>query len=212
MRHISSLARPLLVALPLALLAMPGCATGPDTRPSRTSAWTTDIGSRIDRSDWMVRQGSEIWKVFEAQTVAGETRPAQHVGYLIGRDYRQGKGGPALRLYEVTGLNRKDVRGHIDSLGRVTRYEPVRNGTFTEVSLTASATREDDIGAILESPHVITLERTNERRIAFEALDTDRNGTLSEAELAGLGSRIADADTNRDKLVDFQEFDAIDAL
>lgn len=204
--------RHLALPLMLALLLAPGCATKPGTRPSRTAAWATDLGSRIDRSDWMVRQGSEIWKIHEAQTVNGETRPAKHVGYLIGRDYRQGKGGPALRLYEVTGLNRKDVRGRIDSLGRVTRYEPVRNGTFDEVALTASSTRENDIGAILESVHDISLEATSERRIAFETLDTDRDGTLNASELAGLGSRIAGADRNGDKVVDFQEFDGIDAL
>jgi hypothetical protein len=169
------------------------------------------LASRLDRGEWLRAEGREVWKVFEDRTVSGQTRPPQHVGYLIGRAYRQERGGPVFRVYEVTRLNQSEVLGRIDQLGRVTRYDAQRNGTFVETPL-ESSTRENNVGAILGTSHVISLERVTERRLAFEALDSDRNGLLEGAEIEPFGSRLALADTNRDKKIDFAEFDAIDVL
>lgn len=208
MRRLTLLA-PLFV--PLLCWALPACSSGA-SRPRPPAPSGADIARRIDRSDLMVRQGSDIWRVLEARTVNGETRPPKHIGYVHAKDYRQGRGGPVLRLHEVTSLNRSEVLGRIDSIGRVTRYEPVRNGTFNEVALTPAGGLEDNVGAIFGSSSTITLEATTERRIAFDVLDTDDNGLLSSVELGGLGTRIAAADANGDQQVDFAEFDSIDAL
>jgi hypothetical protein len=193
------------------LLLAPGCQTA-RVVPCTRQPTCADLVARIDRSDWVRAQGREVWKVFEDRTVNGETRPPRHLGYLIGRAYRQERGGPVFRVYEVTTLNQDEVRGRIDQLGRVTRYDAQRNGTFVETPLTASATREDDIGAILGTRRAITLEKTSERRLAFEALDSDKNGLLEGPELEPFGSRLALGDTNRDQKLDFAEFDAIDVL
>jgi hypothetical protein len=193
------------------LLLAPGCQT---TRvvPCASSAPTcADVAARMDRSDWMRAQGSEVWKVFEDRTVGGQSRPPRHVGYLIGRDYRQERGGPVFRVFEVTSLNQQEVLGRIDQLGRVTRYDAQRNGTFVETPLPASSL-ENNVGAILGSAKVITLEKTSARRMAFEALDSDHNGLLEGPEIEPFGSRLTQADTNRDKKLDFAEFDAIDVL
>ena len=204
MRHLA------VPALALLLLA-PACQTArvvPCTKPPSCA----DLAARIDRSDWVRAQGREVWKVFEDRTVNGETRPPRHVGFLIGRAYRQERGGPVFRVYEVTRLNQGEVLGRIDQLGRVTRYDAQRNGTFVETPLPASASREGDVAAILGSTKVISLQPTSERRLAFEALDTDRNGVLEGPELEPFGTRLALGDTNRDKKLDFEEFDAIDVL
>jgi hypothetical protein len=199
------------LALPaLAFLLLAGCSTK-RVVPCPSSISGADIAARLDRGDWMRSTGSETWKVFEEQTVAGQTRPPKHIGYLTGRDYRQERGGPTFRVYEVSTLNRQEVLGRIDELGRVTRYDPQRNGTFLETPLTASSL-ENNVGAIFGSPHAITLEKTNARHLAFEALDTDKSGALEGPEVAAFGTRLIDADLNKDGKLDFAEFDAIDAL
>lgn len=203
--------------VPALALGLAGCASRPagSTAGSATGATVSgsDLGARIDTSDWMVREGGEIWRVLEARTVNGETRPPVLVGYLEARDYRQAKGGPALRLYEVTSLDRRTVLGRIDSVGRIVRYEvdPATH-LFTQRTLLPAASREDNVGAILGSPHSIQLEATSYRRIAFHALDRDGNNVLSAEELAGTGTRISSGDTNNDKLVDWAEFEALERL
>lgn len=197
----------------LGLLGLAACQSRPGTMTvvgSRVSG--SDLAGRMDTSDWLERQGGEVWRVMEARTVNGETRPSKHIGYLEARDYRQGRGGPTLRLYEVTSLDRKEILGRIDSLGRVTRYEPVRNGTFQEIPVTPAGRLEDDVGAIFASLQVISLEATSERRIAFARIDKDGNGVLTQDELLGMGTVISDADANGDKQVDYAEFDKIDRL
>lgn len=203
MRHLAFPALALLVLAPACSARRVGTCPSSET--------TADIAARLDRGAWMRSKGREVWKVLEEQSVNGQSRPPKHVGYLIARAYRQERGGPNFRVFEVTSLNQDEVLGRIDELGRVTRYEAQRNGTFVEAPLAAS-TRENDVGAILGSKRTITLERTNERRLAFEALDTNRDGVLQPAEVASFGSRLTGADTNHDKVVDFAEFDAIDAL
>jgi len=197
--------------LSLVALALPACSSQPNRAGPARSA-SADLASRIDRSDWMVKQGSSIWRVLEARTVNGETRPPRHIGYVHAKDYRQGRGGPVQRLYEITSLNRTEVLGRIDSLGRVTRFDPVRNGTFDERSLTPAGRMEDNVGAIFGSSLELTLEATSERRIAFATLDSDGNGLLAGAELDHMGTRILSADANGDKQVDFAEFDTLDTF
>jgi hypothetical protein len=192
------------------LLLTVGCATSP-VGPCPTSISGADIAARLDRGDWTRSTGSEVWKVFEERTVEGQTRPPRHVGYLTARDYRQERGGPTFRVYEVSTLNREEVLGRIDELGRVTRYDPQRNGTFLETPLVAS-TLESNVGAIFGTPHAITLEKTNARRMAFEALDVDKSGLLEGPEVASFGTRLTAADRDRDGRLDFAEFDAIDQL
>lgn len=200
---------PLLAATLVLLLAAPGCARR--ARSSGPSMSGADLARRLDKGDWMVRQGGEVWKVYEAQSVGGETRPARHIGYLMARDYRQERGGPAFRIHEVSTLNRKEVLGRIDELGRVTRYDPVRNGTFEERTL-ASSSLENNVAAIFGLTSVVSLTKTSERHLAFEALDANHNGTLEAAETESFGTRLSGADRNGDKLLDFAEFDAIDQL
>ncbi len=203
----------LLLSLPLLLagLALPACSSQPNrARPASSSGG--DLAARIDTSDWMVKQGSAIWRVLEEHTVNGETRPPRQIGYVQAKDYRQGRGGPVQRLYEVTSLNRSEVLGRIDSLGRVTRFEPQRNSTFQERPLTPAGRLEDNVGAIFGSTHEITLEATSERRIAFATFDKDGNGVLAGAELEHTGTRILSADADGNQQVDFTEFDTLDSF
>jgi len=167
-----------------------------------------NIADRIDRGDWMVTQGSSVFKVM-AQGQAN--RPPQHIGFLEKREYRQRRGGPEFTIYSVTTMSRSEQVGHIDQMGRAYRYEPRRNGSFSKVAL-PSNTLEFNVQAILASGQRVTFEETNERRLAFEALDADGDGLLQPAETTSFGDRISGADTNRDGVVDFAEFNAVDVL
>jgi hypothetical protein len=200
-----------LLALPAfaSLVLLAGCNTRSVSRPSTVSG--TDIAARLTRGDWMRSTGTETWKVLEESSVAGQTALPRHVGYLTARDYRQEHGGPTFRIYEVSSLNRQHVLGRIDELGRVTRYDAQRNGTFVETPLVAS-TLENNVGAIFGTQNPIQLEKTNARRMAFEALDTNRDGALDAKETAAFGTRLSDADRNKDGKLDFAEFDLIDQL
>ncbi|MFM8387096.1 MAG: hypothetical protein ACKOCB_09815 [Planctomycetia bacterium] len=213
MRRVMSIASLLVPALSLALA---GCASRPagGGNPNvGVRVAGSDLGARLDRSDWMVREGGQVWRVLESRTVNGETRPPVLVGYLEARDYRQAKGGPTLRLYEVTGLDRRTVLGRIDSVGKIVRYEvdPATH-VFTQRDLLPAPSREDNVGAILGSPHPILLQATTARRIAFDTLDRDSNGVLSAEELVGTGTRISSGDANGDKIVDYAEFQALERL
>lgn len=200
---------PALACLVLAAAApLVGCARRAAGGPPMSGA---ELARRLDKGDWMVRQGSEVWKVYEAQSVGGQSRPARHIGYLMARDYRQQRGGPAFRIHEVSSLNRKEILGRIDELGRVTRYDPVRNGTFEERTITSSSL-EHNVASIFGTTATITLTKTSERHLAFEALDTNHDGLLDAAETEAFGTRLRAADTNGDQKIDFEEFDRVDQL
>lgn len=198
-----------LISLALAVAVLPACASRSSVADARTIARPEDnIAERIDRGDWMVSQGTKVFKVV-AQGQAN--RPPRHVGYLEERRYRQRRGGPQFTLYSVSTLDRKEQVGHIDQLGRAYRYEPQRNGSFDKVEL-PSNTLEENVQAILGSSAKVSFESTSERRLAFEALDADGDGLLQAVETRSFGDRIAGADRNGDGVVDFQEFDAADVL
>jgi hypothetical protein len=195
----------------VAALVFAGCRTSPTGDGSATidpGFSCSDPILKLDRGDWMVNQGSQVWKVMAASAA---NRPPRHIGYVFGRQYRQMRGGPEFQVQTVTTLDRHEQIGHIDQLGKGVRYEPRRNGSFREVSV-GTNTRELNVGAIFGTNDRITLERTSERRLAFEALDANGDGVLQPAETASFGDRIAGADTNRDGIVDFEEFDAVDVL
>ncbi|MFV1958841.1 MAG: EF-hand domain-containing protein, partial [Planctomycetota bacterium] len=124
---------------------------------------------------------------------------------------RQLRGGPSYDEYTVTTLNRRERIGRIDQLGRAWRYEPRRNRGFEAIGA-GVGTLEESAGAIFQTSQRITLEKTTERRLAFEKLDRDGSGRLEPAEMEGLGDRIPGADQNGDGIVDFDEFDKIDRL
>jgi hypothetical protein len=201
-----------LLWIPLAgALALAGCRQVPHQRPeARTisvGCETGGLASRLDRGDWEVEVGSSVWKVYETQRAA----PARHRGYLVAKRYRQARGGPDYTIYTVTTLNRREVRGRVDQVGRAWRYVPRRDMGFDQESVGAN-TLENNVAAILGLPEAAELRETTERRLAFEALDRNKDGLLQMDELRVHGDRVARADTNRDGLVDFAEFDAIDVL
>lgn len=198
-----------LVALAAAVVLLAGCQSRSRVEDARTIMRPEDnIAERIDRGDWMVSTGTKVYKVV-AQ--ARPNRPPAHVGFVEARRYRQRRGGPEFTMYTVTTLDRGEQVGHIDSMGRAYRYEPQRNGTFEKVAL-PSNTLELNVRAILGSETQVTLQQTSERRLAFERLDADGDGLLQPVETRSFGDRITGADTNRDGVVDFEEFDAVDVL
>ncbi len=203
--------RHLLWLCALAAVAFAGCKnyTGETTAAGPMDRCNNPV-LKLDRGSWHVSQGSRLWKVMAASPTSA-TRPPRHIGYLEERRYREMRGGPEFRIYSVTTLNRKEQIGHIDQLGRAVRYEPRRDGRFQEVSA-GTNTREMNIAAIFETNDRITVTPTNQRRLAFEALDANGDGLLQKNETESFGARITGADRNRDGVVDFEEFDAIDVL
>ncbi len=207
----------------LAALLVTGCAvvgtcdngpySGPGAYPPEpepvhsVGCYETRQSLNLDRGDWAVAQRTKVWKVLEYP--AGEL--PNHIGYVTGRRFRQMRGGPGYDLYTVTTLNRSEEVGRIDQMGRAYRYEPRRNAGFAEVDL-GSNSMENDVAEILQTTWEVTLEPTNDRRLAFELLDLDSNGFLEAAELKNHGDRIPRTDTNGDGRIDFQEFDRADIL
>lgn len=186
-------------------LTSAGCSSGSAaTRPQEDP---DNLASRLNRGDWMVSQATRLSKVSESRV----NLPPRHVGYLVTTDYRQMRGGPVFTMHKVTTLDRNEQIGHIDQLGRGTRYEPRRNGTFEEVDIGVGALPQQ-VASIFGFPRAVQLEPTSERRLAFEAIDRNRDGLLSAQESAEYGDRVQGADTNRDGLVDFEEFAAIEVL
>ena len=193
----------------LSILALPACTSSPARGPGLPTMKAEDnIAQRIDRGDWMVNRATKVMKVM---VVGQANRPPQHIGFVEERTYRQRRGGPEFTMHLVTTRDRKDQIGHIDQLGRAFRYEPQRNGSFDKVSVGTNS-MERNIQAIFDVPERVTLAATSERRLAFEALDVNGDGLLQPAEARSFGARITEADTNRDGVVDFQEFDQIDVL
>ena len=196
-------------AVAVTALSMSACKS--NSNRSRTSGIAADndnLALRLDRSDWMVNQGTKVSKI---RAASAPNRPPEHIGYLVERQYRQARGGPEFKMYTITTLNRDEQIGHIDQLGRAVRYEPRRNGGFESVDV-GSNTIERNVQAIFDTKFRITLVGTSQRRIAFERLDANGDGLLQGAETASFGYRITGADTNGDGVVDFEEFDAIDVL
>ena len=191
----------------LALVALPSCTQ----HAGRTAAelrGDPSVAVQLDRGDWMVNKGTKIWKVMAR---GAPNRPPVHIGFVEEKEYRQARGGPDFRMYSVTTKNRTEQIGHIDQLGRAYRYEPRRNGTFDKVDL-GSNTLEQNVRAIFESNEDVTLHETSARRLAFESMDVNGDGLLQKAEAQAFGDRVAGADSNRDGVVDFAEFDAVDVL
>jgi hypothetical protein len=160
----------------------------------------------LDRGDWLLGDQSAVYRVL-AQEREG---PPTHVGYVVSRRYREVRGGPVFTMHEVTSLDRDDQLGLVDSLGRAKKFTPRIGGGIDVVELGAN-TLEASVGAIFGLVRPVTLERTTERRIAFEMLDANKDGGLSPQEWPRAHGR-EDADRNRDGVVDFAEFDAIDRL
>lgn len=198
-----------IVPLAVVALLLTACSSRSGASTGRTVVRPEDnIAERIDRGDWMVSTGMNVFKVV-AQ--AQPNRPPLHVGYLEERRYRQRRGGPEFTIYSVTTSDRDEQVGHIDQMGRAYRYEPRRNGSFEKVELPSNSL-EINVQAILNSSQAVTFQKTTERRLAFERLDADGDGLLQASETRSFGDRITGADRNGDGVVDFQEFDAVDIL
>jgi len=192
----------------LAALVLSGCRSIRHAAPTPSPDTAGDsLAARLDRGHWMVSQSTRISMVKESRP----NLPPRHIGYLIESDYRQMRGGPAYRMYRVTTLDRDEQVGHIDQIGRTTRYEPQRNGTFSEVDLGVGRL-EDQVAAIFGLDRAVTLEPTSERRLAFLALDRNGDGLLGGDEMREYGARLKSADSNRDGLLDYEEFSGIDVL
>jgi len=185
---------------------------GPGSRPPPPervlSLGCTEGGPlRLDRGDWAVSRQSAVWKVLETQ----EGSPPRHIGYLTRRRFRQMRGGPAYDIFAVTTLNRSEEIGRIDQMGHAYRYRARRNAGFEEVDLGTNS-MENGVAAIFDSNREVLLEKTTQRRIAFEMLDRDGSGFLEAEEMAPHGDRVRAADTDRDGRLGFEEFNAIPKL
>jgi hypothetical protein len=192
----------------LAALVLGGCRSIRHAAPTPSPATDGDtLATRLDRGSWMVSQATRISMVMEQRP----NLPPRHIGYLIASDYRQMRGGPSYRMYRVTTKDREEQIGHIDQIGRATRYEPQRNGTFSQVDVGVGRI-EDQVAAIFGLDRAVSLEPTTERRLAFLALDRNGDGLLGGDEMREYGARLTQADTNRDGLLDYEEFSAIDVL
>jgi hypothetical protein len=197
------------VAVPL---LFGGCAAkpSPGTWQASTCGCPEDpFARRLDRGDWLVSTGQQVSLVLEEQ----EGTPPRRIGYLVGKDYKQGRGKGTFRVWQVTTLNRDEVIGQIDGMGRAERFEPRRGGGYDRVDV-GSSTMTENVAAIFQTKARITIQATTARRLAFESLDENGNGLLEASEVPAVrvGDRIANADVNRDGVVDFQEFDALDQL
>jgi hypothetical protein len=192
-----------------ALLALGACAGSRTCAPPCGSPCGDSHGvfARLATNDWLVSQRADLWKIVE------EAPPAapRHVGFVVAREYRQEAGATTYRIYTVTGRDRRNELGHVDQMGRAVRYVPVRGGGIDRVDV-GQGTLQDSVAAILDTTNRIVLEQTSERRLAFEALDRNGSGVLEQPEMAAAGARVASADRNRDGVVDFGEFDALDVL
>lgn len=196
----------------LTVLLVTGCQRGNycPPEPDRVLSVGCAPGSvplRLDRGDWRVSQRTGVSKVLEARS----GRPPEAIGYLVERKYRQMRGGPEYTMYEVTTLNRQEQIGRIDGMGHAYRYEAQRDAGFEEIDEGVNPITIG-VAAIFQTSREVFLEKTTERQLAFEALDRDGSGSLEPSEVEPHGDRLQRADKNRDGLIDFQEFDAVNPL
>lgn len=200
-----------LVALLALTLAAPGCASrrGPRSAPAGGTDAAPVGEFSLDRGAWLVGTAQGVWTA----SVPGDTpsSPPRRVGYVVARSHREVRGGPAFTVYEVYGLDRKEQVGFVDSLGNAKRFE-VRRGGHVEVVDAGNATLPLSVQAIFDTMKPVTLEATTERRLAFEALDANRDGFLDKNEVQGIGAAYGNPDTNRDGKVDWSEYDAAERL
>ncbi len=194
----------------VAALGLAGCRA----RPAGTEYSVPTLGAPVgamslDRGAWLVGTTKGLWEV----TVPGDTPSSKpvRIGYVTAREHREVRGGPAFTVYEVTGLDRSSPVGIVDSLGNAKRFKPRVNG-HQEVEDAGNSTLNFSVQAIFETLKPVTLTATTERKLAFELLDADGNGTLDATEFPAIGARRGSPDTNRDGKVDWNEFDADDDL
>lgn len=199
----------LVLLVAAAAMVTVGCRSASLPRQVDVGTDCDAIAARLDRGDWMVNQQTRIWKVRIDQSL--QNMPPKHVGFLLAKRFRQMRGGPEFEMYTVTSLNRKEQLGHIDSVGRAVKYEPRRNRGFVEKSV-GTGSLEESVAAIVGTLERVTLEATTPRRLAFEAVDVNADGLLQPAEMQPYGDRLSGADRNGDKLVDFEEFAAVENL
>jgi hypothetical protein len=206
--------RPAVVLLCAAVATLAACRAprveAPYGTPLGTPAARTSAPGELllDRGDWLVGDQSALFKVL--LTPEGGARPV-HAGFVVQRRYREVRGGPVFTMHEVTTLDRDEQVGLVDSLGNAKRFVPRRGGGIDVVPVGNNPSLEANVGAIFQEVRPVVIERTTERRVAFEMLDADRDGYVTLAEWPP-SRRGSDPDTNGDGRVDWQEFDAVDRL
>jgi hypothetical protein len=203
-----------LAAAALACAALPGCRAprveAPYGELMGTPATRTAAPGELllDRGDWLVGDQSGLYRVFATPVAGGRPVP---VGFVVERRYREVRGGPVFTMHEVTSLDRDEQVGLVDSLGNAKRFVPRRGGGIDVVQVGNNPSLAENVAAILGEVRPVVVERTSERRVAFEMLDADRDGYVTAAEWPST-QRAFDLDRNGDGRVDWQEFDAADRL
>jgi hypothetical protein len=186
-------------------LATTGCLRGASDIPAPLPVAGPSDSISLARGDWLVGEQAGLWIVLEHPYQG----PPARIGYLSERHYREVRGGPVLTMYEVTALDRGQVLGIVDGLGAAKRFHPRRGGGL-DVEPLGAATLPLSVQAIFGTTHPVTLERTSERALAFEALDKNGDKLLDATEYPRLKTRVANADRNGDGKLDLQEFLAAD--
>ena len=196
-----------LAGLTLALTG--GCAShGRAERRAAPDSGLTGPGDwSLNRGDWLRSEQSAVWLVMEQQRDGTSHR----IGYVTERRYQEMRGGPVFSVYEVWGLDRKEQLGQVDALGNAVRFDPVRNRGVESVPV-GNASLQLSVGAIFGTVRPLTLERTTEHALAFDALDKNHDGKLDKTEFPRLLDKFHNPDTNHDGFLDPGEFDAADEL
>jgi hypothetical protein len=202
--------RALSVACLLAAAAAGGACSsrGRAPRSEGPASPLTEPGEwSLNRGDWRRSEQTGVWTVMEQQREG----PAKRIGYVTEMHYQELRGGPVLAVFEVYGLDRRERIGQVDALGNAVKFVPIRNRGVESVPA-GNASLELSVGAIFGTVRPITLERTTEHALAFEALDVNHDGRLDKSEFPRLLDKFHNPDTNKDGFLDPQEFDAADAL
>lgn len=192
-----------------AAVALTGCSSrGRAPRQQGPASDLTGPGDwSLNRGDWLKSEQAAVWVVLEQQREGGMTR----IGYVTERRYQEMRGGPVFTMHEVWGLDRSRQLGQVDSLGNAVRFDPIRN-RGVESTKVGNSSLELSVGAIFGTVRPISLERTTEHHLAFEALDKNHDGKLDKTEFPRLLDKFHNPDTNKDGFVDEGEFDEADAL
>jgi hypothetical protein len=195
-----------LLALTIAVGAA-GCRSrGPAPAGSSGGRLATGSSMSLNRGDWLVGENYEVHLVLAEPQGAGAP---ERLGYVITKRYREMRGGPEFTMHEVTGLDRENAVGMVDALGNATRFALGPDGSVESVPAGNNALVLG-VQAIFQTTRPITLEKTTERALAFEAMDGNRDGYLDRAEFPRLADRVGNPDRNRDGRVDAQEFETAD--